>query len=41
LVGPLAEAATIKSGLIVQPEGGRTVRRQVNHQNLEAILAPE
>jgi hypothetical protein len=35
----LAPATTIKSGLIVRSEGGRTVRRQVKHYNLEAILA--
>ena len=33
--GELAEAATIKSGLIVRSEGGRTVRRQVKHYNLD------
>jgi hypothetical protein len=37
--GELAEAATVKSGLIVRSEGGRTVQRQVKHYNLEAILA--
>jgi hypothetical protein len=35
----MAEAATIKSGIVVRSAGGRTVRRQVKHYNLEAILA--
>ena len=35
----LTEVATIKSPLIVRPEGGRRVQRQVKHYNLDAILA--
>jgi hypothetical protein len=37
--GELAEAATIKSCLIVRREARRTVERPVKHYNLEAILA--
>jgi hypothetical protein len=37
--GELAEAATIKSPLIVRPEGSRRVQRSVKHYNLEATLA--
>ena len=37
--GELAAKATIKQYLIVQTEGQRTVRRQVEHYSLDAILA--
>jgi hypothetical protein len=37
--GELSEAATIKSYLIVRPEGGRQVSREVLHYSLPAILA--
>ena len=37
--GELAEAATIKSYLIVRPEGTRQVSRDVLHYNLSVILA--
>jgi hypothetical protein len=37
--GELAEAATIKSNLIVRNEGGRRVSRPVLHYSLPAILA--
>lgn len=35
----LEEAATIRKFRIVQPEGGRQVRREVNHYNLQMIIA--
>src|SRR5271166_4960956 len=37
--GELAAEATVKQYLTVQTEGGRQVRRQVDHYNLEMILA--
>ena len=37
--GELAGEATVKQYLTVQIEGGRQVRRQVDHYNLEMILA--
>lgn len=37
--GELAPERTIKKYLIVQQEGARTVSRQVDHYNLEAIIA--
>ena len=37
--GELAAEATVKQYLTVQIEGGRQVRRQVDHYNLEMILA--
>ena len=37
--GELVPRATIKQYLIVQTEGQREVSRQVDHYNLEAILA--
>ncbi len=35
----LSEEATIRNFRIVQNEGGRTVRRKVNHYNLQMIIA--
>ena len=35
----LQREATIKKYLIVQKEGGRQVRREVEHYNLQAIIA--
>jgi hypothetical protein len=35
----LSEGATIRKFLIVQQEGSREVRREVNHYNLQAIIA--
>ncbi len=35
----LAESATIKDFLIVQTEGGRQVKRQIKHYNLDAIIS--
>ena len=37
--GELADAATCKDYLQVRDEGGRTVRRQIKHYNLDMILA--
>ncbi len=37
--GELTPEATIKKYLIVQSEGSRMVRRQVDHYNLDAVLA--
>ncbi len=37
--GELQPEATLKKYLIVQTEGGRMVRRTVDHYNLDAILA--
>ncbi len=35
----LEREATVKKYLIVQDEGGRQVRREVEHYNLQAIIA--
>jgi len=37
--GELAEGATIKKYLIVQTEGARQVSREIDHYNLQAIIA--
>lgn len=37
--GELAEEATIRKFLIVQNEGGREVSREVEHYNLDAVIA--
>lgn len=37
--GELTESSTIKKFLIVQPEGNRQVSRNVDHYNLQAIIA--
>lgn len=37
--GEVSENRTVKRYLIVRPEGGREVRREVLHYNLDAILA--
>lgn len=37
--GELTEEATVKKYLIVQNEGNRSVSREVNHYNLQAIIA--
>ena len=36
--GELSQEATVKDYLIVQTEGGRQVRRQVKHYNLDMII---
>ena len=37
--GELAESATTKDFLVVQTEGGRQVKRQIKHYNLDAIIS--
>ena len=37
--GELVAEATIKKYLIVQDEGGRTINRNIDHYNLQAIIA--
>ena len=37
--GELVAEATIKKYLIVQDEGGRTIKRNIDHYNLQAIIA--
>jgi hypothetical protein len=39
LEGELTEAATVKESLTVRSEGGRQVRRRVQHYNLDVIIS--